>query len=323
LSPVLIIGLSALLSLGILALAVIAAGRGKAKKERNYLIARAQDPLPPKRRLRGALLWAALCVALILALLAFIAPGRQGGGDGRSASASGPLGPGGEEPGPQSVVSQKFDDNPLPPTETELLELARLELEEERRIEAEKARLEALAARGLGPDDGILAEAEAGLGFAPVPEELVIIGAPMAQGARDFAPKISRMEPLGRSLDPDKAPPPRGQVLEPGSQPPEKERPRLSPPKPREDPPKPPPKPLSERRYTIIAASFTKEGNAKSLVDKFLAEGLNAEIALVSVDNKTFYRVTSGTFDDKESAEAYCRELRQRELSSQPYIMAM
>jgi cell division septation protein DedD len=270
----------------------------------------------PERRLKPLLLWTLAILVLfwlILALSTFKA------GEGETASAGASPAAARERP-PATVVRGKFDLNPPPPTPQEQELLARIAFEAALAAEAEKAREEKELAEGPDP----LAAAEAGLGFQPIPEELVIVGSPMTRGAREFAPTISRMEPLGRSLNPESPAPPKKPALVPGAPPPEKERPRLqAPPRAAELPPKPKPKPLSERRYTIIVGSFAKEANAGILKDKFSEAGLPAEIASVVVDNKTFFRVMSGLFDDKESAETYCRELKRKNLAERPYIMTL
>jgi hypothetical protein len=48
--------------------------------------------------------------------------------------------------------------------------------------------------------------------------------------------------------------------------------------------------------------------------------GLPVSISEVTEKNKLWHRVMSGAFDDKASAEAYCRELRQRKLVERPYV---
>jgi cell division protein FtsN len=83
------------------------------------------------------------------------------------------------------------------------------------------------------------------------------------------------------------------------------------------------PKPLTDRRYTVVVGSFAKEKNAEQLKTQFEDMGLPAEISLVTVNNKIFFRVRSGVFDDFFAAENYCRDLKQKNLVTQPYIMVI
>jgi cell division septation protein DedD len=283
---------------------------------RPYRFPRAAGAAGPKKRLRPLLVWMALILLVGWLALALFSPGDKAPApDG--AGAGGLAEPAGPTASPR--VQARFEENPPAPTPEEMEDIGRLEAEAEAALAQERAAAEAALAGPVA-----VAQAEAGLGFAPIPEDMVIVGAPMEMGARGLAPKISRMEPLGRSLDPEAPAPLKKPKIEPGTQPPEKERPRLSVPEnlPRQAPP-PAPKPLSERRYTIIVGSFSKEENARQLQGKFQDEGLPAEITPVTIDNKTFYRVMSGVFDDHASAEAYSRELRQKNLVSRPYIKAM
>ncbi|MDR2455129.1 MAG: SPOR domain-containing protein [Deltaproteobacteria bacterium] len=89
-----------------------------------------------------------------------------------------------------------------------------------------------------------------------------------------------------------------------------------------------PPRPSSAssgqgRRYTVLAGSFGKSENAERLREKFLAAGLDVQVNEVTVNNKKYFRVMSGTFDDQASAEAYGRELKQRDLVDSAYIKPM
>ena len=84
-----------------------------------------------------------------------------------------------------------------------------------------------------------------------------------------------------------------------------------------------PARPSSGRRYTVLAGSFGKSENAERLRDKFLAAGLDVQVTEVTINSKIFFRVMSGTFDDQASAEAYGRELKQRDLVDNAYIKPM
>jgi cell division septation protein DedD len=148
----------------------------------------------------------------------------------------------------------------------------------------------------------------------------------MITGAGEMAPVISRMEPLGRRLDPAN-PVPKAVRIELKPPVPEEEamtrRPRLTPP-PRA--PSGPPvqeaaPPVGEkRRYTVIAGSYIKEANAERQRDRLEQEGLPAEVVHVVVNNQPYWRVMSGVFEDHEAAEAYGRELKRRNLTESPYI---
>jgi cell division protein FtsN len=150
----------------------------------------------------------------------------------------------------------------------------------------------------------------------------------MGAGAAEISPIISRMEPLGRYFDPEK-PVPRAQPITPPDKTAEddKNKPktkRLSPPPPQEQkltPPKPLPA-AGERRYTIIVGSFSKEENALKLKQKLEDEGLPAEVVPVMNNGQPWWRVMSGVFEDRESAEAYRRELRQKNMDM-PYVKAL
>jgi cell division protein FtsN len=140
------------------------------------------------------------------------------------------------------------------------------------------------------------------------------------------------MEPLGRSAAQPKieeAKPPKTKPVKP----PLAERARQRPPTPPvapqfdqeamvETPPSPAeigPK-LSSRKYTVLLGAFGKPENAQNLKNRLEAAGLPVAISEVTEKNKLWFRVMSGTFDDKDSAEAYCRELRQRKLVDRPYV---
>ncbi|MDR1312362.1 MAG: SPOR domain-containing protein [Deltaproteobacteria bacterium] len=183
-------------------------------------------------------------------------------------------------------------------------------------------------------------EPEAGPGAGPsravggvfAPEELEFDWAthaigPVRGGAAEMAPLISRMEPVGRRLDPER-PVPKAARIE--LKPPDPEadpkpnRPRLTaPPQPPRVAPPPPMAPGAKRRYTIIIGSFTKESNALALRERLEGEGLPAEVVSVTVNNQPWWRVMSGVFDDQAAAEAYGRELRAKNLALRPYIMIM
>jgi cell division protein FtsN len=320
----LVIGLAAILAGLIAFLMVKGKEKSAPKKGHKYRFPRSLDQEPPilkpKKSLKPLLLWMVLVLLVAWVVLAAFSLKSDKGSDA-TASASAEVVEN-EPPSPlSSRISTKFESNPHIPTEEEMELLAQKEAEALAALEAEKDR----AQKGEDYDEPqVQVVAEAGLGFAPIPEELVIIGSPMTQGAKNFAPKISRMEPIGRSLDPSVPAPPKKAKIEPGTQPPPKEELRLTAPEPRAPPaPIPLAKPLSERRYTVIVGSFSKEGNALQLLTKFQDVGLPAEITPVNVNNKTFFRVRSGVFDDLYAAESYCRDLRQRNLAAQPYIMVL
>jgi cell division protein FtsN len=66
--------------------------------------------------------------------------------------------------------------------------------------------------------------------------------------------------------------------------------------------------------------SFSKSENAEKLKAKLEGEGLPAEVVSVTLNNQPWWRVMSGVFEDQESAEAYSRELQQKNLVDRPYV---
>jgi cell division protein FtsN len=135
------------------------------------------------------------------------------------------------------------------------------------------------------------------------------------------------MEPVGRSLGagpPAKAKAAKAQAPKAPAQ--ERPRPRVA------APPAAPPaadgpglgaEPLSPRKYTVLLGAFGKQENAINLKNRLEAAGLPVAISEFSEKNKLWYRVMSGSFEDKDSAEAYGRELRQRKLVDRPYVRPM
>jgi cell division septation protein DedD len=81
--------------------------------------------------------------------------------------------------------------------------------------------------------------------------------------------------------------------------------------------------PSQKRKYTVLLGSFAKPENATLLRDKLLEAGYPVIISEVTIKNKVWFRVMSGNFDDKVSAEAYGRDLKQRNLVDNPYIKPM
>ncbi|MDR2351741.1 MAG: SPOR domain-containing protein [Deltaproteobacteria bacterium] len=142
---------------------------------------------------------------------------------------------------------------------------------------------------------------------------------PMLAGARDLSPVISRMEPLGRALNPEIPAPPL-KAPQHQAEPETFTRPRLVAPPPVPKPQPKPPAPLTGRRYTIILGSFNREDNAIKLKVKLEAEGLPVEIKSVVSQNQAWYRVMSGVFEDQAAAEAYSRELKRKNLVERTYI---
>jgi cell division protein FtsN len=144
----------------------------------------------------------------------------------------------------------------------------------------------------------------------------------LIEAAMAMAPTISRMEPLGLLL---------GTENDPNSPQPVRPTPmprlRLTAP-PAGDAQRDAPDPgvparassAEQRKYTVILGSFAKPDNADRLKDQVLAAGLTATVTRVVSDNKVWYRVMSGSFDDAQAAEAYGRELKRRDLVDNPYI---
>jgi cell division protein FtsN len=158
----------------------------------------------------------------------------------------------------------------------------------------------------------------------------------MVPAAQSMAPVISRMEPVGRSLtdNPKPRPKPQTQTASPRST--QSERPRISVPappisqtqvRPTTQPAAPPAQaspPLPDsRKYTVLLGAFGKQENAINLKNRLEAAGLPVSISEATENNKLWFRVMSGTFEDRNSAEAYSRELRQRKLVDRPYVRPM
>jgi cell division septation protein DedD len=148
----------------------------------------------------------------------------------------------------------------------------------------------------------------------------------MVTAAQSMAPVISRMEPVGRTLVTKgiKEPPP------PPPKTPAQEKPKPRLPAPPLSPTQSPSPPVSgeavileppgPRKYTVLLGAFGKQENALSLKSRIEAAGFPVAISEVTEKNKLWFRVQSGAFDDKVSAEAYSRELKQRKLVDRPYV---
>jgi cell division septation protein DedD len=173
---------------------------------------------------------------------------------------------------------------------------------------------------GSNPPETPLAETS--LDLSPVPEE----DSPIKDSAKELAPIISRMEPLGRYLDPQN-PVPRALPITPPNKEKEKVDTKLK-------LTTPPPKAKTEtkprvsvnsreRRYTVIVASFTKEENANNLKEQLEKDGIPSEVIPVTNNGKPWWRVSSGVFEDKASAEIYLRELRKKKGVDSPYVKAL
>ncbi|MDR2460615.1 MAG: SPOR domain-containing protein [Deltaproteobacteria bacterium] len=227
-----------------------------------------------------------------------------------------------QEPAYAPELSVKIDPPPAQILNPLIFEIPPLPPEGETQTEGATPLDSSTASALPVPDDSSQTEASTtGTSFNPEEQGDPFVLHPMSANARDFSPIISRMEPLGRSLDPEN-PVPRAQPLPPPSdEPPAPKRPRLTAP-----PPQPPELPMvssqptNQRRYTIIVGSFSKSENAEKLKKKLEDEGLPAEVVSVTLDNQPWWRVMSGVFDDKESAEAYSRELQQKNLVERPYV---
>jgi cell division protein FtsN len=155
-----------------------------------------------------------------------------------------------------------------------------------------------------------------------------------------MAPSVSRMEPIGLSLAP-KDEPRATKVLEPAQ-----ERPRLVP-QPKDNPvqvastpranpggslsappssgSKPPPLTNPDSTgaitYTVLLGSFGKAENAERLRLRMVEAGLPVSVSQVkSTDDKVWYRVMSGNFNTENQANAYSRELRDKNLTDQTFI---
>jgi cell division protein FtsN len=152
-----------------------------------------------------------------------------------------------------------------------------------------------------------------------------------------MAPSVSRMEPIGLTFAP-KDEPRATKVLEPAP-----ERPRLvpQPEKVTAQPPRanpggtltaPPssgskPPPLTNPdstgpiTYTVLLGSFGKPENAERLRLRMVEAGLPVSVSQVkSTDDKVWYRVMSGNFDTQREADAYSRELRDKNMTDQTFI---
>jgi cell division septation protein DedD len=148
-----------------------------------------------------------------------------------------------------------------------------------------------------------------------------------------MAPVISRMEPVGRGLAGKTPPRPKPQTKTPAIDPPRTRLPappiaqpqsqaQIQTPAPVQAPAvnNAPGPPLENRRYTVLLGAFGKQENALNLKNRLESAGLPVSISEVTEKNKLWYRVMSGTFEDRNSAEAYSRELRQRKLVDRPYV---
>jgi cell division septation protein DedD len=138
-----------------------------------------------------------------------------------------------------------------------------------------------------------------------------------------MAPVISRMEPEGRELAEklDRPSAPQTPVEKPTPRIPSPPiKPKVAPPPLAATPDPGPPEIAGARRYTVLLGAFNKQENALNLKTRLESAGLPAAISEVTERNKLWYRVMSGVFEDKDSAEAYGRELRQRKLVERPYV---
>ena len=73
--------------------------------------------------------------------------------------------------------------------------------------------------------------------------------------------------------------------------------------------------------YTVLLGSFGKAENAERLRQKMIEAGLPVSVAQVTAkDNKTWYRVMSGTFETQSEADSYGRELKSKNLTDQTFI---
>ncbi|MDR1487420.1 MAG: SPOR domain-containing protein [Deltaproteobacteria bacterium] len=172
---------------------------------------------------------------------------------------------------------------------------------------------------GAQPSNSPDASADDASTFAPpVNDNPYAAQALILQAAQAMAPQISRMEPVGRQLTPKEQTEP--QKNKPNNQ--EQAKPRLTSP--------PPPQQqtastsvASTGKFTVLLGSFGKSENADTLKNKLLDAGLPVTVSEVTLKNKVWFRVMSGSFDDQSSAEAYGRELKQRNLVDNPYIKPM
>jgi hypothetical protein len=153
--------------------------------------------------------------------------------------------------------------------------------------------------------------------FAPLDQDFTVKGnGNISQGAIAMAPKISRMEPVGRSLGPGalKA----KKILEPAPKP-EK---LTAPAKPTTKPP-----PLTNSNntdyyYPVLLGSFRKPEYAERLRTKLVEEGLSVAVfeATLNKDNSIWYRVMSDFFENTKEAEAFRLAIKQRNLVDNPLV---
>jgi cell division protein FtsN len=78
--------------------------------------------------------------------------------------------------------------------------------------------------------------------------------------------------------------------------------------------------PSRGRKYTVLINSFTQRPNADSFKRKLITQGVPAIISEININNKMWYRVMAGTFEDKSSAEAFAKELKLKNISDNPYV---
>ncbi|MDR2350702.1 MAG: SPOR domain-containing protein [Deltaproteobacteria bacterium] len=287
---------------------------------------------PEGKKGRGGLRGRAVPVlaALLVALWIGLSLANFGGGENAPAlSSPGPSGaetdpvPG--DPGdpaddaPSPFISVKIDPPPAR-VENPLV----FEIPKEGNADAEGAnapdQTNAPDGQGSGASPGSADPASPD--FSPEPEKEP---SPILGNALELSPVISRMEPVGRALDPENPVPKALPAVPPKKDGEEKPGPRLVAPPKREAPPPRPPGAgaAANRRYTIIVGSFTKEENAAKMVRKLESEGLPGEVVPVTNDGQPWFRVMSGVFEDRESAEAYRRELRRKNISDTPYVKVL
>jgi cell division septation protein DedD len=176
------------------------------------------------------------------------------------------------------------------------------------------------------PGDPAPAAQEPAGSFPPNAENLEAPSV-IAAAALSLAPVISRMEAVGRSTSMNwgcakpvaSAAPPK--KAKPSLPPPPLKRPESQPNQPKAA--SPPPSPINPRGYTVLLGAYVKMENALNLKNRLEAAGVPTSISEATEKNKLWYRVMSGHFDDKSTAEAYSRELRQRKLVERPYVKAL
>ncbi|MDR3135071.1 MAG: SPOR domain-containing protein [Deltaproteobacteria bacterium] len=154
------------------------------------------------------------------------------------------------------------------------------------------------------------------------------------QAAANMAPNISRMEPIGRSLQEEKdratkilAPPPARPRLAPPPKNPLPDAPTEADSKPARPMLTPPTPPLSNLTsggpvsYIVLLGSFITPEYAERLRAKMVDNGLPVTVAEVTdKNNKVWYRVMSGAFDTQKEAESYSQNLKQRNLVEKTVI---